>query len=185
MIKFGDFLFNADDTVKSMDNAKWGFEEHQYDSTPSTSGVGRDPNHISHFLWCKDASNSVRLQYDSSWNEADVYLFTNSDATTPSSSFAVNGKQGFWRALSGGENGEWNYLFNMDNKFGQTVRSGKYRAGVTVCDHANCLILLPDEWMWGENGVGNDWLSEYSESTNVKWSTYGGRRCCLYSACRL
>ena len=52
-------------------------------------------------------------------------------------------------------------------------KTGKelYKIGVTVCGHSNCLILLPDDWEWDANTVGTGWQTEYSESTNVKWST--------------
>lgn len=69
------------------------------------------------------------------------------------------------------DGGEWGYLINADNQYGQTVRSGKSRSRVTVCGHTECLILLPDDWEWDAGTVGNGWQSEYSESTTVKWST--------------
>ena len=94
-------------------------------------------------------------------------LFTNASPTEPSSNFAINGQQGFWRALSGGNNGEWQYLIERKDSEGNAL----YKLGVTVCDHSNCLILLPDDWEWGANTVGTGWQTEYSESTDVKWST--------------
>ena len=72
--------------------------------------------------------------------------------------------------MSGGPKGEWKYLINAGNECGQTIRSGKYKCCVKVCGHNNCLILLPDDWKWGENGVGSDWQNEYSETTTVTWS---------------
>ena len=31
--------------------------------------------------------------------------------------------------------------------------------------------MLPDDWEWDANTVGTGWQTEYSESTDVKWST--------------
>lgn len=88
----------------------WGFESNQYESIPLTAGY-RETGHISHFLWCKNAGESVMLRYLAT-ESADDFLFTNSSATTPSDKFAVNGQKGFWRALSGesDKHGEWYYL---------------------------------------------------------------------------
>ncbi len=88
----------------------WGFESNQYESTPLTVGY-RETGHISHFLWCKKAGESVMLRYLAT-ESADDFLFTNSSATTPNDKFAVNGQKGFWRALSGesDKHGEWYYL---------------------------------------------------------------------------
>lgn len=151
----------------------WGFESNQYESTPSGNGE-RTISHISHFMWCKSAEKSVKLVYEE--GTATDNLFTNKDATSASPNFAVNGQKQFWRVLSGNnggdfDGGEWGYLINADNQYGQTVRSGKSRSRVTVCGHTECLILLPDDWEWDAGTVGNGWQSEYSESTTVKWST--------------
>lgn len=154
----------------------WGFEPNQY-----ASYTTRDVNHISHFLWCKSAEESVKLPYGE--GEVAAYndnLFTNASPTKPKGNFAVNGQQGLWRALSGGSSGEWGYLINR--------KSGTLRkVGVKVCGRDGCLILLPDDWKWGENGVGSGWLSEYSESTTVKWSTMeaAGAVCLPPAGCRL
>ena len=152
------------------DAATFHLESNQYESTPSTE-KDRDETHISHFMWCKSASESVKLYYEEQGATGSDNLFTNASPTEPNENFAVNGHKGFWRALSGGVNGEWKYLINNDNECGQTIRSGKYMCGVKVCGRTNCLILLPDDWKWGENGVGSGWFSEYSESTYVQWST--------------
>ena len=153
-------IFNDDGTVKSMENAQWGFEANQYDTTPSYDG-NRVENHISHFMWYSTAEQAIALQYDPFWYGET--FFAEKD-------FTVNGVS-TWRTLTGGDNGAWKYLINKDNEYGQTIRSGKYRYDVKVCGSASCLILLPDDWKWGENGVGKGWLSEYSEKTTVKWST--------------
>ena len=137
------------------------FETNQYDTTPSSEG-DRVRDHISHFMWCSTAEQATALQYNTPW-DVETSFFAGKD-------FTVNGVN-TWCTLTGGDKGEWKYLINKDNECGQTIRSGKYMYGVPVCHHANCLILLPDDWKWGENSVGDNWQREYSESTTVKWST--------------
>ena len=119
-------------------------------------------------MWCKSASESVKLRYAEQGATGPDNLFTNASPTEPNENFAVNGQKGFWRALSGGDNGEWNYLINRN---GGTL----YKLGVTVCGSKNCLILLPDDWKWGENGVGDNWQDggypETSTEGKVTWKT--------------
>ena len=134
-------------------------ESEQFNTTPSSS-TSRNDNHISHFMWCKSANESVKMKYEvKEWNiSKEDILFTNA------TDFAVSGQKGFWRTLTGGDDGEWKYL--IDRKGGTL-----YKFGVTVCGRTNCLILLPDDWEWDANTVGTGWQTEYSESTDVKWST--------------
>ena len=132
-----------------------------------SSSDWEEDGHISHFMWCKSASESVKMRYDEQGAPSSDNLFTNAGPTEPNGNFAVNGQKGFWRALSGGGNGEWKYLIGRKDSEGNAL----CKFGVTVCDCRRCLILLPDDWKWGENGVGSDWYSEYNESTTVKWST--------------
>ena len=84
--------------------------------------------------------------------------------------YAFGGESSVWRTLNADE---WEYLFGKSTK-----RNGKYKCGVTVCGHPNCVVLLPDDWKW-EGAVGADWqkntmgVFEYSDSEKltVKWSS--------------
>ena len=140
-------------------------EDEQY---TFSSSDWKEDGHISHFMWCKSASESVKLRYAEQGTTNSDNLFTNASPTEPNVNFAVNGQKGFWRALSGGGNGEWKYLIDRN---GGTL----YKLGVTVCDNKNCLILLPDDWKWGENGVGDNWQDggypETSTEGKVTWKT--------------
>ena len=49
-----------------------------------------------------------------------------------------------WATLS---KDEWTYLINNDGD--ENTRKGKYKFEVTVCEKANCLILVPDECLNG------------------------------------
>ena len=145
----------------------WGFESNQYGSAPSQN-YNREISHISHFMWCKSADESVKLRYSETENTPSDILFTNASATSPSPDFAVNGQKEFWRVLSGSSGGEWEYLINRKDK---TL----YKYGVTVCGHTNCLILLPDDWVWDAGTVGTDWQEGGYPGTStegkVTWKT--------------
>ena len=126
----GDGYSDQNPVIKS-----FGTETNQYESTPSGNGI-RSTNHISHFTWCNDASNSVCEMYDYSWDVEGVCIFTNADETTPNPDFAANGQQGIWRVLSGGPGGEWEYLIDkrqQDNRFAKAKVHGR-----------NGLLLFPD-----------------------------------------
>ena len=146
------------------DGFKYCFEDNQY-TVYSKSG-DEPEHHIAHFYWSKreGVARSLSNYYDVGTSSDDVFFANNPG------SFKANEHTG-WSVLTGNSDGEWKYLINRDNAYGQTIRSGKYMYGVKVCGSVNCLILLPDDWKWGENGVGTGWLSKYSESTIVKWST--------------
>lgn len=156
------------------DGSSYCFEKNQYD-IPTAYGSYESANHIGHFYWSKDPVEARSLDYYSEYDRVsknDVFFTNDSrNPAKPNSDFIVENQQGIWRTLSGGGNGEWKYLVNDNNECGQTVRSGKYKYGVKVCGSVDCLVLLPDDWKWGEKGVGNNWQSEYSETTSVRWST--------------
>ena len=127
----------------------WGFESTQY-ARISLISYERPLDHISHFMWCKDASNSICQRYSADWNKTGVYLFTNSDATTPNSDFTVNGQKGLWRTLSGWDDGEWKYL--LDNRKTAYGTNRRY-AAVKVNDMAG-LLLFPDDFSSWPSGAG-------------------------------
>ncbi|MCQ2084253.1 MAG: fimbrillin family protein [Bacteroidaceae bacterium] len=162
--------------VGDASEATFNFEANQYDVPPLTSD-NETESHIGHFYWSKYATvASSLLNYTDSGAPATDVFFTNDseNQAKPNLGFTVNGQTGFWRVLSGGANGEWKYLINYNDECGTTVRSGKYKYGVTVCGKTNCLVLLPDDWKWGENGVGTDWQDGgYPETSTdkVTWQT--------------
>ena len=150
--------------VGDASEATFNFEANQYAVPPLTSNEETE-SHIGHFYWSNDATVARSLsKYTGSVTENVFFTNDSENQTKPNLGFSVNGQTGFWRVLSGGTNGEWKYL--IDRKGGTLCKPG-----VKVCGSANCLILLPDDWKWGENSVGDNWQSEYNESTTVKWST--------------
>ena len=124
-----------------------------------SSSDWKEGGHISHFMWCSTAKKAIASQYSTSWY-GETSFFAGKDLT-------VNGVN-TWCTLTGGDNGEWEYLINRKN--GTLCKSG-----VKVCGSANCLILLPDDWKWGENGVGDNWQDggypETSTEGKVTWKT--------------
>lgn len=83
--------------------------------------------------------------------------------------------KGTWRTLT---EAEWCYLFaylyDFESEEGgfdtESPRYNLFKIEVTVCDHPNCVVLLPDDWEWGGT-VGDTWQTEYNEETTVQWSS--------------
>ncbi len=137
--------------------SEYCFEAYQY--TVNTESGNETENHVAHFYWSKDADVARAISnYSDTHPEGNDVFF----ADRPES-FEVARIKG-WRVLTGGDNGEWRFL--IDRKDGALCKSR-----VKVCGSENSLILLPDDWKWGEDGVGTGWQNEYSEKTTVKWST--------------
>ena len=144
----------------------FGFETNQYESTPSVNH-DRSIDHISHFMWSKSAEKSVKGIYA---EEGDIYdkLFTNKDANTPSPDFAVNGQQGFWRALSGDDSGEWKYLMDIrQTKYGENRRY----AAAKVNDMSG-LLIFPDNFSSWPSGAGDEPLSFNTNSSDWNSRNY-------------
>lgn len=122
--------FNEDGTVESIANAQWGFEANQYDTTPLSNGASRVENHISHFMWCADATNAMALKYDDGWKEDKTFF--------AAKNFTVNGYSG-WSTLS---TNEWQYLFNT-----RTMKNGKDRYTLNITyGGKKGLVLYPDDY---------------------------------------
>lgn len=172
----GEFTVSDDDgaTTKQIyfskgnlyyDGSKCNFEANQYDfRTYNGSGScingtynnnsGTPSGHCGLFTWSSTVDAAVGTS-----NSGD-FLFTNADG------FKVNvggTDQTGWRTLS---TKEWQYLFNKENQYGETCRSGKYKYGVTVCGVTNCVVIAPDGWDLSANSL----QSEYSStSTPMTW----------------
>ena len=125
------------------------FEETQLLFTPFV-GTTNAKGHASYFTWSSTVSDAIGVSCSGD------YLFCDEGHKV-----SVENSENIYYALS---NAEWNYLLN---------RSGKCKAGVTVCDKPNCLIILPDDWKW-EGAVGTGWQnSGYPETSTdqVVWKT--------------
>ena len=103
----------------------------------------RNDGHISHFIWSKSLTKSVKQTYEDSGASSGDIFFTNAadNQLSPNPDLVVNGQKGIWRVLSGGDNGEWNYLLNK--------RSSEYHryAEVKVNDMPG-LLIFPDTFTW-------------------------------------
>ena len=138
----------------------FNFEANQYDTTPSSDG-DRVENHISHFMWCTDATNAMALKYEDGedgWNK-DVTFFA-------AKNFTVNGYSG-WGLLTGGDNGEWAYLLNTrETIYGKDtdVENRRY-AAVMVNDMAG-LLIFPDDFSSWPSEAGDDPQTFNTNSSN-------------------
>ena len=145
--------------VGDASEATFNFEANQYDTTPSSIGDCRDNNHISHCMWCADATNAMALKYEDGWNGMDKSFFAAED-------FMVNGYSG-WSVLTGGDNGEWSYLLNSRNT---TYDSNRRYAAVKVNGMAGLLIFPDDFSSWPSKDAGTEpqTFNTYSENWNGK-----------------
>lgn len=120
----------------------WGFYEHQYDYNSLNSSCidgKRTPSstddEIDLFTWGYGywSTDPTAMEYLEDYT-ADKEPFSSSEDWGA----AIDDK-GTWRTLSADE---WKYLINEDGS--NTIRKNKVKTGVTVCDHTNCIILVPD-----------------------------------------
>ena len=144
--------------VGDAQTATFQFEANQYDTTPSSKGA-RVENHISHFMWCKSASESVNQKYSETETGTNDKFFTDND------DFAVNGYSG-WRVLTGGFYGEWSYLLNSRN----TAYSNNRRYAAVKVNGMAGLLIFPDEFSSWPSGAGTEpqTFNTYSENWNGK-----------------
>ena len=144
-------------------NLEYCFEDNQY--TVHTKSSAEPKNHIAHFYWSKSADVARSLSsYSDTGKPSDIFFANNPE------SFEVSGHTG-WSVLTGNSDGEWKYLIERKDSEGNAL----YKLGVKVCGSADCLVLLPDDWKWGENGVGDDWQNggypETPTEGKVMWKT--------------
>lgn len=162
-------------------NWNWNFYDKQYAcnslnstwtwNTQTQRPISKDDNESDLFSWgYGEWSKSLYSPsfyvkgYDNPDNDGEQF------SKTEDWGYAFGGESSVWRTLNVYE---WEYLFGKS-----TERNGKYKCGVTVCGHPNCVVLLPDNWKW-EGAVGTEWqentmgVFEYSDSEKltVKWSS--------------
>ena len=116
-------------TSEEATSATFNFEENQWDFKVSSEGNWVQ-EHISHFMWSKDASVTYRQAYIDPLASADDVYFTNSPH------FAVNGVSA-WHSLS---SSEWVYLLGNSDE-----RSGKHKTSVTVNGKLG-IVIAPDDF---------------------------------------
>ena len=131
-------------TSEEATSATFNFEESQWDFKVSSEGNWVQ-EHISHFMWSKDASVTYQKTYSDPQASADDVFFTNSP------NFAVNGVSA-WHTLS---QPEWYYLLGDSSE-----RSGKHRTGLTV-NGVMGLVIAPDKFSGtiGNTYDATDWAT--------------------------
>ena len=134
--------------------SKYFFEAKQYDVPLLTFNKETD-NHVGHFYWSKDANvaRSLSNYTDSGASDTDVFFTNDSEnQAKPNLEFTVNGQTGFWRVLSGGDNGEWSYLLNSRNT---AYVSNRRYAAVKVNGMAG-LLIFPDDFSSWPSEAGDE-----------------------------
>lgn len=131
-------------------------EDEQYQSSRDD---WKNDGHISHFMWSKSLTESVRNKYAESGTSSVDIFFTNAgdNQLSPNPDLIVNGQKGLWRVLSGGSEGEWNYLLN---RRATTYGSGElstdnHRYAAVKVNDLKGLLIFPDEFSW-PTGAGTE-----------------------------
>ena len=148
--------------------AAWKFAANQYDCLGeggANKTIGSASGDIDLFGWSGDTAKwGISTSEDPTDFSGDFVdwgtAYCDSKNIYPSST---------WRTLTGGDNGEWNYLLNERKN-----ASNLYKYGVTVCGKANCLVIAPDSFAGGIS-------DEYSESEWAAAEAAG--LVCLPAAC--
>ena len=164
-----DFHMVNDDyyrDVESMDNAQWGFESNQYDTSPSSSPNKINIHHISHFWWCSTPEKAMSYNYYSDYNNETMFF--------AEKNFTVNGFSD-WSTLT---KDEWNYLLNT-----RTMENSKPRYTIkdnTITLDGNNfmgLFIYPDDYSGEE--VGNEtetWTWDKINSEGIVFLPAAGSR---------
>ena len=121
-------------------------EQYQFSGADWENG-----GHISHFMWSKSLNESVKLQYEEKNATDNDNFFTNAgiDHLSPNPDLIVNGQKGIWRVLSGGENGEWNYLLKRRvTTYGKDTGVENRRYAQVKVNGKEGLLIFPDEFSW-------------------------------------
>ena len=134
----------------------FNFEANQYYTTPSSKS-NRVENHISHFMWCNTPEKAMALQYDDKWNGETPFF--------AEKNFTVNGYNG-WSVLTGGQNGEWNYLLNSR----KTAYSDNRRYAAVKVNGMAGLLIFPDDFSSWPSGAGTE-----PQTFNTKSSNWNGK----------
>ena len=144
-------------------NWTWAFAEHQWDFIGNAEGNTKITNSAPFVAGYSGSSTTVDLfgwvGASSTWTGVNQYGITSSNATNATNGFGNvttenlkadwgtlpisnggNTANCGWRTLTGGNGGEWYYLFNT-----RTTTSGIRYAKATVNGKAG-VILLPDDW---------------------------------------
>ncbi len=143
--------------------ATFNFEANQYDTTPS-SNDNRVEDHISHFMWCDNATNAVVLKYNDGWNGTDKSFFA-------AKNFTVNGYSG-WGVLTGGANGEWAYLLNTRKTTygtGTLSETNRRYAAVKVNGMAG-LLIFTDDFSWPKDELLKNKEPQTFNANSSNWN---------------
>lgn len=127
-------------TIKADGSPKaWKFATNQYDRIGKGGAnctIGTDAGDIDLFGWSTASTTyGISTSIKAKDYSGDFVDWGNAYCK------ANNIDAGTWRTLSGGEEGEWNYIICKRNNASKLCGYG-----VTVCGNPNCLILAPDDF---------------------------------------
>ncbi len=184
----GDQVYFSQGNLQYIGSAStpyWKFAENQWDYLGTTTGQNSPNQNVDRdlFGWGTSGWNSGANCYQP-WSTSDLYLdyfpggsetnnltgsYANADWGQYNAISNGGNQAGQWRTLTGGSNGEWNYVFNTRN-----TSSGIRYAKAKVAD-VEGVILLPDDWSTSTYSLNITNSSGASFTSNVisatQWST--------------
>lgn len=162
----GEFSVSADRQVRfSPGNLYWNcalaqyggqvFEFEEGQQSYSRNTTRQNSTHLVYYYWSDSQSNAVLQGLGSNHGSGDIVLFTNETATTPKPGLTVNGQTGVWRTLSGGYDGEWDYLLNKRTMNHVAFRYTNLSQGIVIENKTHKgLFIYPDNYNGNEIGQG-------------------------------
>lgn len=162
----GEFSVSADRQVRfSPGNLYWNsvlaqyggqvFEFEEGQQSYSRNTTRQYTTHLVYYYWSDSQSTAVQQGLGSWHGSGDIVLFTNETATTPKPDLTVNGQTGVWRTLSGGYDGEWDYLLNKRTMNHVAFRYTNLSQGIVIENKTHKgLFIYPDNYNGNEIGHG-------------------------------
>ncbi len=141
----------------SQSNLNFYFESNQFGFPDSYS-----TDHCGHFYWSKSRFVAYREDRDDPSFYVDDIFFTNASETEPNPQFAViidgRSEAGKWRVLSGGIDGEWNYLLHDRIMTYGKPRYTNHTGGIQIPSEGgptyHGVFIYPDDY--NEKEVGKE-----------------------------
>jgi len=146
----GDKVYFSKGNLQLSAANTWKFADSQW----SCFGNSQSDNHRDLFGW-GTGNNPNQTSED-----GDYSTFT--DWGTAAASSIGSG----WRTLTGGDGGEWEYLFGTNPSYKRTTTSGLYFAKATV-NGVPGVILLPDDWSTSNYTLSSTNSTDAAFNTNT------------------
>jgi len=143
-VSFSDLQFSTIDGLFSVapdkrvqftkSNLYWDGSEFKFEKNQISYPKVWSADHIAHFFWTEEASNSYATRFDTKWGKANLFC----DEKHP---VKVEGVEGYLLTID-----EWHYLIKMDRYTGDSRKDAEdlRQFDVTVGGVEGCIVIAPD-----------------------------------------